>query len=112
MSDGRSPAEAIVVLCTVAAAADAERIAHALVERRLAACVHALPRGTSVYRWQGAVEQAAEQQLVIKTRADRFEALRAALVELHPYDVPEVVALAVTAAHAPYLAWLLEQSSP
>lgn len=103
-------ADALVVLCTVAGAADADRIARALVEQQLAACVHVLPRGTSTYRWQGAVEQAQEHQLVIKTAADRFEALRAALVQLHPYEVPELIALPITAAHPPYLEWLLEQS--
>ncbi|MCM2258340.1 MAG: divalent-cation tolerance protein CutA [Vicinamibacteria bacterium] len=104
--------DAIVVLCTVGSTPDADRIAAALVERRLAACVHVMPAGVSTYRWQGVVEQAQEHQLVIKTAADRFEDLRAALVELHPYDVPELIALPVTQAHAPYLAWLLEHSRP
>jgi periplasmic divalent cation tolerance protein len=100
--------ERLVVLSTVARAEDAERIARALVERRLAACVNVLPGLVSFYRWKGAIERDAEQLLVIKTRRDRFEALREAIVALHPYEVPEIVALPVEAGHAPYLAWLDE----
>jgi periplasmic divalent cation tolerance protein len=100
--------ERLVVLSTVARPEDAERIARALVERRLAACVNVVPGLVSFYRWKGAIERDAELLLVIKTRRDRFEALREAIVALHPYEVPEVVALPVEAGHAPYLAWLDE----
>jgi periplasmic divalent cation tolerance protein len=92
----------------VATALDAERIATALVERGLAACVNIVPGVTSVYRWKGVVERDLELLLVIKTRADRFEALREALVSLHPYEVPELIAMPVDAGHPPYLAWLDE----
>jgi periplasmic divalent cation tolerance protein len=98
--------EPLVVLSTVGGAADAERLARALVERGLAACVNVVPGVTSVYRWQGKVEAEAEHLLVIKTTAEGFEPLRAALVSLHPYEVPEVVALPVRGGHGPYLAWL------
>jgi periplasmic divalent cation tolerance protein len=98
----------LVVLSTVAGGEDAERIARSLVERRLAACVNVVAGLTSVYRWKGAIEAEQERLLVIKTRADRFEALRAAIVSLHPYEVPEVIALPVAAGHEPYLAWLDE----
>jgi periplasmic divalent cation tolerance protein len=98
----------LVALSTVASAADGERIARALVERRLAACVNVLPGLTSLYRWQGEVAREAEVLLLIKTRAERFAALREALAELHPYEVPELVALPIAAGHAPYLAWLDE----
>jgi periplasmic divalent cation tolerance protein len=98
--------ERLVVLSTAGSAADAERIAQALVERRLAACVNVVPGVVSVYRWKGAVERDAEHLLVIKTLRSRFEALCEAIVALHPYAVPEVVALPVEAGHAPYLAWL------
>jgi periplasmic divalent cation tolerance protein len=98
----------LVALSTVATPLDAERIATALVERGLAACVNIVPGVTSVYRWKGAVERDLELLLVIKTRADRFEALREALVSLHPYEVPELIALPVDAGHPPYLAWLDE----
>ncbi len=98
--------DALVVLCTVGSAEDAERLARALVERRLAACVNVVPGVVSVYRWREQVERDEERLLVIKTRASRFEALKAGILELHPYELPEVVALPVAAGHAPYLAWL------
>jgi len=98
--------ERLVVLSTVQGAEDAERIARALVERGLAACVSIVPGVTSVYRWKGRVESEAERLLVIKTRQERFEALRQELVALHPYELPEVIALPLEAGHAPYLEWL------
>jgi len=97
---------AVVVLSAVASAEDAERIAEALVERRLAACVNVLPAVRSFYRWKGVLQRDEERLLVIKTRAERFEALREALVALHPYELPEVVALPIVAGHAPYLEWI------
>jgi periplasmic divalent cation tolerance protein len=100
--------EPLVVLTTVARAEDAESIAREMVERRLAACVNVLPPMTSVYRWQGEVTRAPEHLLLMKTRQDRFEALRARLVEIHPYETPEVIALPVAAGHAPYLRWIDE----
>jgi periplasmic divalent cation tolerance protein len=98
----------LLVLSTVQGAEDAERIARALVERGLAACVNIVPGVTSVYRWQGQVQAEAERLLLIKTGAQRFEALCQALVALHPYELPEVIALPLQAGHAPYLAWLDE----
>ena len=98
----------LVALSTVATALDAERIATALVERGLAACVNVVPGVTSFYRWKGAVERDLELLLVIKTRADRFEALREALVSMHPYELPELIALPVEGGSLPYLAWLDE----
>ncbi len=99
---------ALVALTTVGSADDAERIARALVEQRLAACVNVVPRVVSVYRWKGAVEREEECLLVMKTSAQQLESLRRALVTLHPYELPELVALPVSAGHAPYLAWLAE----
>lgn len=98
----------VLALTTVGAAADAERLARALVEGRLAACVNVVPGVVSTYRWKGAVERDEEQLLVVKTRADRVDALREALVTLHPYELPELVVLPVEAGHAPYLAWVRE----
>ncbi len=95
-----------MVLSTVGSAEDAERIARALVERRLAACVNVVPGLVSIYRWKGGVERDDERLLVIKTRRDRFEALKEAIASLHPYEVPEVLALPVEAGSAAYLAWL------
>ena len=102
----------VVVLCTVGSAEDAERIAGALVERRLAACVNVLPGVTSFYRWEGKLNRDAEHLLVVKTTAARFEALREALVEMHPYDVPEVVELPIERGHAPYLEWIDQSVRP
>ncbi len=96
----------IVVLTTTDSAAEAERIARELVERRLAACVNVLPGVTSIYRWRGAVEQAAEFVLVVKTRRHLFDTLRAEIERLHTYDVPEVIALPVVAGAEAYLGWI------
>jgi len=103
--------ERVVAFSTVGKAEDAERIARALVERRLAACVNVVAGLVSLYRWKGAVVREEEVLLVIKTRSERLEALREALVALHPYDVPELVALPVEGGHPPYLAWLDESVS-
>jgi periplasmic divalent cation tolerance protein len=98
----------VVALSTVAAPEDADRLAAALVERRLAACVNVVPGVVSHYRFEGRQHRDAELLLVIKTRSEKLEALRAALVELHPYDVPELVELEIAGGHAPYLSWLDE----
>lgn len=103
--------ERVVALSTVGSAEDAERIARALVERRLAACVNVVPGVRSVYRWKGEVCADEERLLVIKTRRERLDALREALLALHPYELPELVALSVESGHAPYLAWLDESVS-
>jgi periplasmic divalent cation tolerance protein len=102
----------VVVLSAVGAPPDAERIARALVEERLAACVNVVPGVVSVYRWKGAVEREGELLLVIKTMADRVEALKARLLELHPYELPEVVVIPIGGGHGAYLAWLAEQVRP
>lgn len=103
--------EHCLVLSTVASEEDGERLARTLVEKRVAACVNVVPGVTSFYRWEGNVQRGEERLLVIKTRADRFEDLRSALVELHPYDVPEVIAVPITTGHGPYLSWLDESLS-
>jgi len=109
---GGGVSERVVVLSSVASAEDAGRIARALVERRLAACVNVGPPVRSFYRWKGAVQEDEERLLVIKTRRDRFEALREALVALHPYELPEAIVLPIEAGHAPYLAWIDESVQP
>jgi len=98
----------IVVLSTCGSAEDARRIAHKLVESRVAACVSIVPQVESVYRWQGAVESAAEWLLVIKSSRERFAGLREAIQAIHPYEVPEILALPVVDGAANYLAWLAE----
>ena len=95
-----------VVLSTAGTEDEASRIASALVERRLAACVNVVPGVSSTYRWQGAVQTDREWLLVVKTRRDRFEAVRAAIRELHSYEVPEIVMLDIADGDAAYLAWI------
>jgi periplasmic divalent cation tolerance protein len=97
-----------VVLTTCGSAEEARRIARELVERRLAACVNIVPQIESVYRWKGEVESASEWLLLIKTTADTWDSLRAAIGELHSYDVPECVAIAVEDGSAAYLDWIGE----
>src|SRR5579863_8313127 len=96
----------IVTFCTVPDRESGEGIAAALVEERLAACVNLIPGLTSIYRWQGKVEKAAECLLVIKTTAARFEALKARIKALHPYETPEIIAVPITHGDNAYLNWL------
>jgi periplasmic divalent cation tolerance protein len=99
-------ADAIIVLVTVPNAETAEKLGEALVGEGLAACVNVLPGIRSIYRWKGAVERDQEQLCVIKSTVDGFERLRARVVALHPYELPEVIALPIVAGHTPYLAWI------
>ena len=98
----------MVALSTVGSAEEADRLARALVERRLAACVNVVPGVVSHYRWQGELQRDEERLLVIKTRAERIEALRDALRELHPYELPELVAFEISDGSPEYLKWLDE----
>jgi periplasmic divalent cation tolerance protein len=98
--------DAVVVLVTAPSAGKAAELARALVEERLAACGNVVPGLRSVYRWNDAVQEDEEALLLLKTTRARLDALRARVVALHPYEVPEVIALPVEAGHAPYLAWI------
>jgi periplasmic divalent cation tolerance protein len=99
----------LVVLVTCSNAAEAERIARAVVDARLAACVNILPGAVrSIYRWKGKLESARERLLLIKTSRKRLAKLRTAVERLHSYDVPEFVALPIAAGSPKYLAWLDE----
>jgi periplasmic divalent cation tolerance protein len=100
-----------LVLTTAGSQEEAQKIAHTLVERRLAACVNIVPQIESVYRWQGKVESAAEWLLVIKIQANAFESVRGAIKELHSYDLPECVMLEVAAGSKEYLNWIAENTS-
>ena len=102
----------VVVLSAIGTRADAEKVARTLVEERLAACVNVVPGVVSIYRWKGNVEQEPELLLVIKTLAERVDALKARLLELHPYELAEVVVIPIGGGHAPYLAWIGQQVRP
>ena len=100
-----------IVLTTLGAEADAAAFARTLVEERLAACVNVIGPVTSIYRWNGKVEQDAEQQLVIKTTIARLAALEARVKALHPYDVPEFLVLRTAGGSDAYLAWVRDSAS-
>ena len=103
-----SSANHVVALSTAPSAEKAAEIGRALVEEKLAACVNIVPAVRSIYRWKGQLCDDSEVLCVIKTRADRIDALRERLVALHPYEVPELVVLDVVSGHIPYLAWIDE----
>ena len=94
-----------IVSTTVGSGTEAKAMARALVETRLAACVQILPV-TSVYRWEGEIEEAVEHLLLCKIAASDFAAVEAAIRRQHGYDVPEIVMVAITAGSAPYMTWL------
>jgi periplasmic divalent cation tolerance protein len=100
--------KARIVLTTAGSQEEAQKIAHALVERKLAACVNIVPRIESVYRWQGKVENAAEWLLIVKTTAKRFEAVRDAIKDLHSYELPECLMLEISDGSNAYFAWIEE----
>ncbi len=102
--------DALVVLVTAPTPERAAEIARAVVEERLAACGNVVPGVRSIYRWEGKVQDDPEALLVLKTTRARFESLRARVLALHPYEVPEVIALPVEAGSAPYLDWIAEET--
>ena len=97
-----------IVLTTAPSLNEGKKIARELVERRLAACVNIVPKIESVYRWEGKVEEAEECLLVIKTTAAAFQRLRDTIQQLHSYEVPECIALAVEDGSLPYLKWIVD----
>ena len=111
----RSPAvdtAFVEVHLTAPDAATATRLAHLLVEERLAACVQVVPAVTSVYHWEGAVETADEHLLLVKTTAAAFDAIRDRIRSEHPYDTPEVLAVPVVDIDARYAAWAAASIDP
>jgi len=100
----------VTVYATFPSEEEARRIARILVEERLAACANILGACHSVYRWQGAVEEAGEAAALFKTRADLAEALIARLAELHSYDVPAAVVWPIAAGLPAYMAWVLAET--
>jgi periplasmic divalent cation tolerance protein len=103
--------DAIVVLVTAPDTDKAAAIARVLVDQRLAACGNVVPGVRSIYRWEGQIRDENEALLVLKTTSAHFDALRESVLELHPYAVPEVIALRVEAGSAPYLAWIEAETS-
>lgn len=95
-----------IVLCTFPSAEAARQIGTLLVEKQLAACVNLIPSVESIYRWQGAVENAAETLAIFKTSTAAYPALERELASLHPYEVPEIIALEPTAIAETYAAWV------
>ena len=103
---------ALICFCTCPDAEVAERIATTLVDERLAACVNLLPGITSVYRWQGTVERAGEVLILAKTTRESLAALAERIVALHPYELPEVVAVEAAGGLPAYLAWIAAETRP
>src|SRR5688572_22384145 len=102
----------LVVLSTFPDAAAARAAAEALVSESLAACVNLVPGVESLYRWEGKLENSQEALAVIKTTAERYPALEARLRELHPYEVPEIVALRAASVADSYLKWICQSTQP
>jgi periplasmic divalent cation tolerance protein len=100
------PTEALVALTTFPTAEAAREAIEALVREGLVACGSLVTGVNSIYRWRGDVETASEVLVVLKLAADQFDALEARLVALHPYEVPELLAVPVAQGHRPYLEWL------
>ena len=95
-----------LILCTCPSAEVAENLARHLVAERLAACVNILPGVRSVYLWQGEIEAAQEQLLLIKSAQSQYAAIELAIKTLHPYQVPEIIALPIEQGSAEYLQWI------
>ena len=97
-----------LILCTCPDEECAEQLAHALVEQRVAACVNILPGIRSVYRWQGKLESAQENLLLIKSHSQAYPALEQLIQRLHPYELPEIIAVPVENGLPAYLDWISE----
>ena len=105
MSDAR------IILSTIDSLPAAEIIAQTLVSEFLASCVNIIPGLQSVYRWKGAIHNEKELLLIIKTSSDKTEDTLSRLVEIHPYDLPEAIALDIQNGYAPYLNWIVDETS-
>ena len=111
MKRQKSHSDVVVVMVTCPNAAVARRLAAVVVKRRLAACVNLVSGIESTFWWKGKLERCREVLLLIKTTVRMFESLRQAVLQLHPYEVPEIIALPVVAGHRPYLRWLASSRS-
>jgi len=102
--------DAMLVLTTLPNSDAAADLAKKVVGEKLAACANVMPAVRSIYRWQGAVQDENEVLVLLKTRQARFEKLKARILELHPYDVPEVIAIPVEQGHGAYLDWIANET--
>jgi periplasmic divalent cation tolerance protein len=109
--DSTDETETLLVFTTLPDRVAAMTLAHAIVGRRLAACVNILAASTSVYRWNGAIEEAGEIPLLMKTRSARYPELQAAIRELHPYELPEIIAVPAVRGLPEYLDWIAEETA-
>lgn len=100
-----------IVLSTAGSEEEARKIAHYLVEQKLAACVNIVPQIQSVYRWQGSIESSREWLLLIKTSVGNFEAVHKAIRELHSYELPECISIPIEEGSAEYLRWIADSLS-
>lgn len=107
---GPSNTEAVIVFSTVDSEAEAKKIARALVEARLAACINILPKITSIYEWKKEICEEGECLLIIKTQTSRLAELKETFAELHPYEVPELVVCPIIDGLPDYLNWLFENT--
>ena len=103
--------QALLVLTNVPDLDCAQIMARTLIESRLAACVNLMPTVQSIYRWQGQIEEATEITLIIKTTSQHYDSLQQAIVKLHPYDVPEIIATPIVGGYAPYLHWIATETA-
>ena len=103
--------EIVIVLTNLPDRAAAVKLAQELVARRLAACVNVLAECTSVYRWKGGIENAAEVPVLIKTRAERYAEVEATIRSLHPYELPEIIAVPVRHGFDEYLQWVADETA-
>lgn len=107
-----SAAHVIVVLVTTSGEEESQRLARALLERKLIACANIVPRVRSLFRWEGAIEDAGESLLILKSTTDALKAVEECVHQHHSYDVPEVIALPVSGGSEQYLAWVTAEVAP
>lgn len=108
----KSTPDLVVAMTTVPDEAAAVKLTEALLQQRLAACVHRFPMGHSTYHWRGKIETASEFTLLIKTRRSLWSELAAAIRGLHPYDTPEILAMPIDFVAMPYLNWIQDETTP
>lgn len=103
-------AKDVLVVLVTCPPEKAQAMATLLVEQRVAACVNVVPSLQSIYRWKDEVQSEGEALLIVKTARDRFDDLKRAVLENHPYELPEVIGVTVDQGHAPYLEWVVEST--